>query len=178
MQLAMTNRDRLATALAQLRDPRLLLVGAAATVGALLLFGLGVGIIPNPVIARMIDPEPFAIATWVASAPFIGLVAATYLVSPRGSTADEIIELGGGSLRDGTVLGTVGGVATFFAIGCPLCNKIALVLLGTSGAMSIFAPIQPLLAAVSLVLLAGTVLWRLDLLARGAACAVRVPPAG
>jgi hypothetical protein len=174
----MANRDRVTAALAQLRDARLLLAAGAATVGALLLFGLGVGIIPNPLISRMIEPEPFAIATWIASAPLVGIVAATYIVPPRGSTATEIVELGGGSLRDGTALGTVGSVATFFAIGCPLCNKIALVLLGTSGAMSIFAPIQPLLAAVSLVLLAGTVLWRLDLRARGAACAVRVPPAG
>lgn len=169
------NRDRVLAALAQLLDARLLLVSAAATAGALLLFGLGVGIIPNPVIARMIEPEPFAIATWIASAPLVGIVVATYLVSPRASSPAEIVELRGGSLRDGTALGTVGGMATFFAIGCPLCNKIALVLLGTSGAMSIFAPIQPFLAGASLALLAGTVAWRLDLRARGASCAIPAP---
>ncbi|HEY5488873.1 MAG TPA: hypothetical protein VIK00_03465, partial [Candidatus Limnocylindrales bacterium] len=60
----------------------------------------------------------------------------------------------------------------FLAIGCPVCNKIALVLLGTSGAMTVFAPIQPILGAASIVLLAGTLTWRFRLRARGGACPV------
>lgn len=55
-------------------------------------------------------------------------------------------------------------------IGCPVCNKIALVLLGTSGALTVFAPLQPVIGAGSLVLLAATLGWRLSLRARGGAC--------
>jgi hypothetical protein len=73
--------------------------------------------------------------------------------------------------RDGTTLGTVASFGAFLAIGCPVCNKIALILLGTSGALTIFAPLQPVIGAASLVLLAGTLAWRFRLRARGGACA-------
>lgn len=177
MQILMLQRHRLTTAIAELRDTRLLLVGVAASVAALLFFGLGVGIIPNPVIYRMIDPEPFAIATWIVSAPLVGFIVATYLVAGHGPDGTALLEEQASSVRDGTAAGTIGGMATFFAIGCPLCNKIVLIALGSSGAMSIFAPIQPVLGAASIVLLVGTLFWRLDRRARGAACAVAVPPA-
>ena len=42
----------------------------------------------------------------------------------------------------------------YFAVGCPVCNKLVLIALGTSGAMSWFAPVQPFLAAASVVLMA------------------------
>ncbi len=71
-----------------------------------------------------------------------------------------------------TVLGGVASFGAFLAIGCPVCNKLALLLLGTSGALSIWAPIQPILGAASLALLAGTAVWRLRLRATGATCAV------
>jgi len=51
-----------------------------------------------------------------------------------------------------------------------VCNKIALVLLGWSGALSIWAPLQPILGAASLVLLAVTAAWRIRLRMRGGAC--------
>jgi len=177
MQVPMPDRPRLTAALAELRDARLLLAGLGASVVALLFFGLGVGIIPNPVIYRMIDPEPFAIVTWIVSAPIVGLIVATYVVAAHGPDGTVVLEDQTSSVRDGTAAGTIGGMATFFAIGCPLCNKIVLIALGSSGAMSIFAPIQPVLGAASIVLLVGTLLWRLDRRARGAACAVAAPPA-
>ncbi|HEY5433847.1 MAG TPA: hypothetical protein VIK13_01315, partial [Candidatus Limnocylindrales bacterium] len=64
----------------------------------------------------------------------------------------------------------VASFGAFLAIGCPVCNKIALVLLGAGGAMTIFAPLQPVIGAASLVLLAGTLAWRFRLRTRGGAC--------
>ena len=43
---------------------------------------------------------------------------------------------------------------TFFAVGCPICNKVVVIALGTSGALAWFAPIQPYLGVVALGLLA------------------------
>jgi hypothetical protein len=56
-----------------------------------------------------------------------------------------------------------GVVLTVFAVGCPVCNKIVLALVGTSGALSLWAPVQPALAIVSLTLLTAAVVvrWRL-----------------
>ncbi|MFC4003030.1 hypothetical protein [Prauserella oleivorans] len=47
-----------------------------------------------------------------------------------------------------------------FAVGCPLCNKIVLGLLGVSGALGVWAPIQPALAGVSVAALGAAVLLR------------------
>jgi len=51
-------------------------------------------------------------------------------------------------------LASVGGLLGFLAVGCPVCNKLVVVALGTTGAMSWFAPIQPILAVASVVVLA------------------------
>jgi hypothetical protein len=50
-------------------------------------------------------------------------------------------------------LAAVGGLVSFFAVGCPVCNKLVLLALGASGAISWFAPVQPFLAAASIVLM-------------------------
>ena len=142
------------------------------------LVSLLAAIVPNPVFGRQIPPERFAIAVWLASAPLMGLLGATYS-APTTTTATAtrlmptVVDLGGdASQRQGTTLGTVAGFGAFLAIGCPVCNKVALVLLGTGGAMTVFAPLQPLIGAASLVLLAGTLAWRFRLRARGGACAI------
>jgi len=46
-------------------------------------------------------------------------------------------------------------------VGCPVCNKIALLALGYSGAITWFAPIQPVLAIGALILTGLALLWRL-----------------
>jgi hypothetical protein len=149
-----------------------------------LAYGLVAAIIPNPVFGREIPPTSFAVVVWIVSAPLMGIIGATYS-SPWAAASTPLVILGtDGAGRAGrattapvdderaTWLGGVASFGTFLAIGCPLCNKLALLLLGTSGALSIWAPIQPVLGAASLVLLAATAVWRLRLRASGATCAV------
>ncbi len=62
---------------------------------------------------------------------------------------------------------TAGGIAAFLAIGCPICNKVVVAALGVSGALNVFAPLQPLIGGASVALLAGTLLWRLRSRSRG-----------
>lgn len=154
-------------------DPRFMGWAALWSVASLLVFGVVSAIIPNPIFGRQIPPEPFAIATWLASAPLMGLVAATYTVPapPPAVTTLSPVAVAPEGPRNGSLFGSVAGFGTFLAIGCPVCNKVALLLLGTSGAMTLYAPIQPLIGGASLALLAGTLVWRLRLRARGAACA-------
>lgn len=49
-----------------------------------------------------------------------------------------------------------------FAVGCPVCNKLVIGVLGVSGALGVWAPIQPVLAVISLsaLLVAVVVRWR------------------
>ena len=49
--------------------------------------------------------------------------------------------------------GGIAGLLSFFAVGCPVCNKLVIVALGTTGARQWFEPVQPVLAVASIVLL-------------------------
>lgn len=144
-------------------DRRFWIVATLGAAVSLVLLGLVSAIIPNPVFARTIPPDGPAIAVWVASAPLMGLLLATSLSPPRSASVVPGRDYTGSGL-------TLGSLATFFAIGCPVCNKIVLLALGTIGALTVFAPIQPLIGIGSLVLLAATVRWSLRRRASG--CAV------
>jgi hypothetical protein len=96
------------------------------------------------------------------SAILAGLVAATYVAYPDGAAPKP---------SEGR-LGLAGWMITFFAVGCPVCNKIVLLALGASGAMQFFEPVQPYLAVASIVLLG----WALHArLTRENSCALPAP---
>jgi hypothetical protein len=156
-----------------IKDRSLMAWSAIWTLVVLVIFGYVSAIIPNPVFGRGLPPEPFAVVVWLASAPLMGVLTATYFSPAPVAAAAPLATV----RVVGTRLGALGGFAAFIAIGCPTCNKIALLLLGAGGAASIFGPIQPLIGALSLVLLAGTLVWRMRLRARGGGCAVKARPA-
>ena len=137
---------------------------AMAAVSALAI-GLPTDVIPNPVFGRQGTPvEPWAMPVLLITAVLSGLLFATYL----GAT--EIVDTADGEGLDrSSRFGSLGGLLSFFAIGCPICNKVVVVALGTSGALSWFAPVQPYLGLVALALLA----WALRVRLRGeVACPV------
>jgi hypothetical protein len=118
--------------------------------------------VPTDVIANPWFGRPVAVTWWsypvlIATAVLAGLLVATYV---RGDEhIDEHIddELD----RPGRAAG-LGGLLSFFAVGCPTCNKLAVIALGTSGALDWFAPAQPLLAVGSIALLGWALRARLD----------------
>lgn len=108
-----------------------------------LLIGLPTDVIPNPVFGRPVDITWWSYPTLAISAVLGGLLAATYVrVGPVPDEVDRPTRIGG-----------IGGLLSFFAVGCPLCNKLVVVALGTTGALEWFAPAQPILAIASIVLL-------------------------
>src|SRR5690242_20649777 len=112
----------------------------AAALGAggvtVVLIGVPTALIPNPWFMRMLPARPL---DWV----FLALTA--LLVAALGATyaLPATCPLGEGKL-------TAGGILSFLAIGCPICNKVALLALGASGALTYFAPIQPFLGVAAL----------------------------
>ena len=80
-----------------------------------------------------------------------GLLVATYVRDPAND--DDVAN---------RRKGTAGGLLTFFAVGCPVCNKVVLIVLGSAGALTWFEPIQPVLQAVAIALLAWAVIARLE----------------
>ena len=128
------------------------------------LVGVGLGLvtvlIPNPVFGRDIPPVWWNYPVWLATALLSGLLAATY-VRASGPAADDGAEVEDPTEGRTSRMGMAGGILAWFAVGCPVCNKIALLALGYSGAITWFAPVQPFLAVGGMVLLAVAVVWRL-----------------
>ena len=147
-------------------DRRFWAVAVLATAGSLVLLGVPTAVIPNPFFVRMTPTETFNILVWLLSAPLIGLLVATYVRPPRPAFGRATGEPGAGRT-------TLGGVAAYLAIGCPICNKVVVAALGVSGALSYFAPLQPIIGAGSVALLGATLVWRLrDRARRCERCAV------
>lgn len=146
--------------LAATLDRRFWLAAAGGTVATALILGLPSAVIPNPFFVRMTPTEPLNVIVLLLSAPLGGLLIATYLSKRSAAADDEHADAGGGRA-------TLGGVAAYLAIGCPICNKIIVAVLGVSGALNVFAPLQPIIGAASILLLGATLGWRLRLRARG-----------
>ncbi len=139
---------------------------ALMAVVSALVIGLPTDVIPNPVFGRQGTPvEPWAVPVLVLTAALSGLLFATYLDDRSVDRAsDDSID------RPGK-FGGLGGLLSFFAVGCPICNKVVVIALGTSGALTWFAPVQPYLGLIALALLA----WALRVRLRGqVACPVPV----
>lgn len=112
---------------------------------ALLVVGVPTDIIETPLFSREIP-----VRWW--EYPILGatvlLTAAWFAIQgPAPSQRESRAPMGGVLL-------------SVFAVGCPVCNKLVLLALGTSGALSIWAPLQPFLAVIALVLLGFAVLQR------------------
>lgn len=123
--------------------------GAALTALAV---GIPTGIIHTPFYTRMTPVLWWNYPVWIATALLLGLILGTYIAAPRDKTRRQ---------EGKTIAG--GGLAVF-AVGCPICNKLVVLAIGASGALSYFAPVQPILAVASLGLLAEALRRRLRVL--------------
>lgn len=115
---------------------------AVGAVAVALVVGLPTDVIPNPVFGRPVPVTWWSYPVLVVTAVLGGLLVATYVRDDGPIDTDRPARTGG-----------VGGLLSFFAVGCPVCNKVVVIALGTVGARRWFEPIQPYLAAVSVVLL-------------------------
>ena len=118
-------------------------VGVLAAVVVALLIGIPTGILETSWYTRMTPVLWWNYPVWVLSSVLTGALAATYV---RDASVPVPASEGGKTFA-GTML-------SLFAVGCPICNKLVVIALGVSGALTWFAPIQPLLAVASLGLLA------------------------
>ncbi|NLE96924.1 MAG: hypothetical protein GX596_02905 [Propionibacterium sp.] len=146
--------------------PRQVATATIATVIVALVIGVATVLIPNPVFGRDIPPVWWNYPVWLLTSLMSGMLIATFVRSDDAVTGPSARE----ATRTGR-LGTAGGVLAWFAVGCPVCNKIALLALGYSGAITWFAPIQPLLAVGALLLTTWALVVRLQGLV---ACSVPV----
>lgn len=138
------------TTIGSLRQwPRRRVIVAVVAAGFLALaVGIPTGIVPTPVYTRMAPVLWWNYPVWGLTALLGGLLTATYVRRPQDRAP-----------RSGAGVASGGGLLAAFAVGCPICNKLVVGLLGVSGALTIWAPLQPLVGAVSVLGLA-VAFWR------------------
>jgi hypothetical protein len=135
---------------------------AGATAVFTVLVSVPTDLIDTPLFGREVPAPWWAWPSVLVSAVLAGLLSASYVAYPSRNPAEP----GGAGARPTSGHaggGWAGTVLTFFAVGCPVCNKLVLVALGSAGALTWFQPVQPLLQAAALVLL----LWALRARLRG-----------
>jgi hypothetical protein len=116
----------------------------AGAIAMFLLIGIPASLVDNPIFDRQLAARPQDYVIWAVSIGLGGLIAGTFAIAPL----------------TGEVKTISGGVLSTIAVGCPICNKVAVTLLGTSGALNIFGPTQIFIGIASLALLAWTLLLR------------------
>jgi hypothetical protein len=123
------------------------------TVGLLTYFvvALPTAVIKNPIFGREIAVTDWSITVIVITSVLAGLLTATYVKNEFSDDNPKQLKVG-----------SAGALLSFFAVGCPVCNKIALIALGYSGAIQYFAPIQPYLALAGIALLMFSLRMRLN----------------
>ncbi|RNE48523.1 hypothetical protein [Corynebacterium alimapuense] len=143
--------------------PRHVLVAVVASLAVAALIGLSSVLIPNPVFSRDIPPVWWNYPVWLLTSGFSGMLIATYVSGGKSATGQESgdhADPEAGAVASSR-MGMAGGVLTWFAVGCPVCNKLALLALGYSGALTWFAPVQPYLALLGLALVSVALYLRL-----------------
>lgn len=132
-------------------------VAVLSTLATAVLVAVPTAVLPTPWFWREIPTPAWAYPVLGLVAVLSGLVAATYVRAPDGP--------GGRRASAGALLG-------FFAVGCPVCNKLVLLVLGYTGALTWFEPVQPFLAVLAVAGLTAALRIRLR---NAVACRVPAP---
>ncbi len=100
----------------------------------------------------MIEARTQDYVIWIASAGLVGLIAGTYAAASYAGSRGGVLS---------------GGLLSYLAVGCPICNKFVVLALGTSGALTFFGPAQLYIGLASLGLLVWTLSMRAEAVTSG-----------
>jgi hypothetical protein len=129
------------------RIPRFVALSIGVAAAYLLIVGVVTAVIPTPLFVRMTPVTLANLVFWIVPALLVGPLIASSVFPITAQRCD---------VGNRTA---AGGLLSFLAVGCPLCNKVIVVALGASGALTYFEPIQPLLGLVAVGLL-GYAVWQ------------------
>ena len=147
-------------------------LSALFTLGAALAIGIPTVLIPNHFFTRMTPTSLQDYVIWGISIALIGPVMALAFLYPTATTARHTA-----SSKTGSGRALAGFFLSFFSVGCPICNKLVVFLLGIGGAMAFFNPLRPFLGIASIALLAVTLFLRVRVLRHGCGVQIKKPDA-
>jgi len=119
---------------------------------AILVIGIPSDLIENPIFGRPVEPKQIDYVILVITAALIGLV---FAIRPEPVS-------GAALAPDEDSAPIWGGFLSFMAVGCPVCNQAVVALVGTSGALSWWAPVQPIVGLAAVGMLIWALKRRLD----------------
>src|SRR5215470_4964132 len=118
---------------------------------ALLIMGVAGETLPGASVGRIVPIQWWNYVTLILSPPLIALITATFVPSGQPRRSRRWGKTGTG----------IGGAAGTLAMACPVCNPLAIPIFGAAGVLSFLAPYRGIIALLSIVLLAVTLLIRL-----------------
>ena len=150
-----------------MRDRRFWILSLLYMLGAAAVIGVPTVLIPTPFFARMTPTSLRDYVIWALSVPLLGPLLALTTLYPVSDVRETLRHIGNGNWRAG-----VGGTLSLLSVGCPVCNKIVVVVLGVTGAMTLFDPLRPALGVAALGVLAVTLTLRIRAVQRGCSLAM------
>ena len=97
-------------------------------------------VIDTPIFGRPVDVRAIDYVILAITAGLIGLIFAIRVPDSDASESQETRTVWG-------------GFVSFLAVGCPVCNQAVVALVGTSGALSWWAPVQPVVGLIAVAIL-------------------------
>lgn len=113
---------------------------------AAVVIGVPSDLIDTPLFGRPVETRPIDYLILAVTALLIGVILAIRVPDDEGDDTRTVW----------------GGFTAFLAVGCPVCNQAVVALVGTSGALSWWAPVQPLVGLAAIGLLVHALRRRLD----------------
>lgn len=138
------------------------MLSAGGTLVSALMIGVPTVLVPNSLFVRMTSTSARDYVVWTLATVLLGPLIALSLLYPSISIQETLRHVGSGNWRS-----AVGGLLAFLSVGCPICNKIVVVLLGVSGALTVFDPLRPYLGLAALTVLSTTLFLRVRALLWG-----------
>ncbi len=115
-------------------------IGIISAVSLFFFFGIVTALIPNPWFTRMTEKTTLDYFFLIASSILLGSYISVHFYKKGLSKKCNLTALSG-------------GVGSFLAFSCPICNKLLLLLFGTTILLTYFEPYQPFLGFLSISLL-------------------------
>lgn len=116
--------------------------GLGAGIGTFIVLGAVSDLIPNPVFLRMVPRTALDYLFLTLTSVLAGVY-----IWQRTSLKKESADYAA----------TGGALGGFLAFGCPICNKVLLLLLGATTTMTVFNPLRPFIGALSVLMFAGVI---------------------
>lgn len=123
------------------------LIGIFSSLALFSVFGIITDLIPNPWFLRMVERSFLDYVFLSSTALLTGAYIGVYYYQKEKNRCDY------------AAYG--GGIAGIFAVSCPICSKLLILLLGTTTILTYFEPVRPLFGLLSIGLIGGALYFKL-----------------